>query len=84
MPITGWSCLKEGVPMFFVIIFLNQTANHRNQRFILDEMNTKTQIVFFSFFISCNFIFSLMNDLVYVNIDQGIHKGKSKVARNEK
>ena len=25
-----------------------------------------------------------MNALVYVNIDQGIHKGKSKVARNEK
>ena len=25
-----------------------------------------------------------MNALVYVDIDQGIHKGKSKVARNEK
>ena len=25
-----------------------------------------------------------MNALVYVVIDQGIHKGKSKVARNEK
>ena len=25
-----------------------------------------------------------MNALVYVNIDLGIHKGKSKVARNEK
>ena len=25
-----------------------------------------------------------MNALVYVNIDQGIHKGKLKVARNEK
>ena len=25
-----------------------------------------------------------MNVLVYVDIDQGIHKGKSKVARNEK
>ena len=25
-----------------------------------------------------------MNALVYVNIDQGIHKEKSKVARNEK
>ena len=25
-----------------------------------------------------------MNALVYVNIDQGIHKRKSKVARNEK
>ena len=25
-----------------------------------------------------------MNALVYVDIDQGIHKGKSEVARNEK
>ena len=25
-----------------------------------------------------------MNALVYVNIDQGIHKGKMKVAQNEK
>ena len=25
-----------------------------------------------------------MNALVYVDIDQGIHKGKMKVARNEK
>ena len=25
-----------------------------------------------------------MNALVYVDIDQGIHEGKSKVARNEK
>ena len=31
-----------------------------------------------------NFHFSLMNVLVYVNIDQGIHKGKMKVAWNEK
>ena len=30
------------------------------------------------------FTFSLMNVLVYVNIDQGIHKGKSKVTRNKK
>ena len=46
--------------------------------------NTKTQVVFFSFFISFNLIFPLMNALVYVNIDQGIHKEKTKVARNEK
>ena len=26
----------------------------------------------------------LMNALFYVNIDQGIHNGKSKVAQNEK
>ena len=35
---------------------------------------------FFSFFISSNFEFYLMNALVYVNIDQGIYKGKSKLA----
>ena len=28
-------------------------------------------------------LFPLMNALVYVNIDQGIHKGKMKVALNE-
>ena len=39
---------------------------------------------FFSFFISSNFHFPLMNVLVYVNIDQGIYNGKMKVARNEK
>ena len=39
---------------------------------------------FFSFFIWSNFHFSLMNALVYVDIDQGIHKGKIKVALNEK
>ena len=33
-------------------------------------------VVFFSFFISCNFEFYLMNALVYVDIDQGIHKGQ--------
>ena len=32
----------------------------------------------------CTLFFSLLNALVYVNIDQGIHKGKSNVARNEK
>ena len=36
------------------------------------------------FFISYNFTFSLMNALVYDDIDQGIHKGKMKVALNEK
>ena len=37
----------------------------------------KTQVVF-SFFISSNFNFYLMNALVYVDIDQGIHKGKNE------
>ena len=45
----------------------------------------KTQVVFlFLFFISSNFHFYRMNALVYVDIDQGIHKGKMKVAQNEK
>ena len=35
-------------------------------------------------FISSNFHFPLINALVYVDIDQGIHKGKMKVALNEK
>ena len=39
---------------------------------------------FFSFFISSNFHFYFMNVLDYVNINQGIHKGKMNVARNEK
>ena len=36
------------------------------------------------FFISCYFIFPLINALVYVDIGQGIHYGKNKVAWNEK
>ena len=43
----------------------------------------KTHVVFFVFHF-VNFTFSLMNALAYVDIDQGIRKGKSKVARNEK
>ena len=34
-------------------------------------------------FILCNFTLSNMNILVYVNMDQGIHKGKSKVGQKE-
>ena len=57
----------------------------RNKRLVLDEkppQNTSKFAIlleyenprsFFSFFISCYFIFSLMNALVYVDIDQGIH-----------
>ena len=36
------------------------------------------------FFTSSNFEFYLMNTLVYVNIDQGVHKVKLKVVQNEK
>ena len=50
---------------------------------LLFFMYRKTCIVFL-FFILCNFTFFLMNALIYVDIDQGIHMGKSKVAWNEK
>ena len=46
--------------------------------------NKKKPSSFFSFFISSNFEFSLMNALVYVDIDRVIHKGKLKNALNEK
>ena len=39
---------------------------------------------FFHFSFRATFIFPLMNALVYVDIYQGIHKGKMKVARIEK
>ena len=39
----------------------------------------KIQVVFFSFFILSNFHFYLINALVYVNIDQGIHNGKNEI-----
>ena len=41
---------------------------------------------FFRFSFRATLYFSLMNALVYVDIhiDQGIHKEKTKVARNEK
>ena len=39
---------------------------------------------FFRFSFRATLFFPLMNALVYVNIDQGIHKGKLKVAQNEK
>ena len=48
-------------------------------------MYKKTHVgSFFRFSFRAILYFYLVNALVYVNIDQGIHKGKSKVARNEK
>ena len=38
----------------------------------------------FCFSFRATLYFYLMNALVFVDIDQGIHKGKSKVAQNEK
>ena len=44
----------------------------------------KKKHAYFLFFISSNFnFFTNMNALVYDHIDQGIHKWKMKVARNE-
>ena len=37
---------------------------------------TKTQSCFFRFLFQATLLFSLMNALVYVDIDQGIHNGK--------
>ena len=51
---------------------------------LLYLMYKKTHVVFFRFSFHATLCFYLMNALVYVDIDQGIHKGKSKVARNEK
>ena len=68
----------------------------RKKSFELNEMfqgNTSKFAIFYVyenphsifFFILCNFFtFSLMNSLLYVNKDQGIHKGKSKVAQSQK
>ena len=49
-------------------------------------MSKKTHVVhsFFPFFISSNFEYHLVNAVVYVDIDQGIHKVKLKNALNEK
>ena len=39
---------------------------------------------FFRFSFQATLSFTFMNALVYVDIDQGIHKGKMKVALNKK
>ena len=45
----------------------------------------KTQVgSFFCFSFVATLSFTFINALVYVDIDQGIHKGKMKVALNEK
>ena len=45
---------------------------------------TKTHGCFFHFSFRATLLFILMNALDYVDIDQGIYKGKIKVASNEK
>ena len=52
---------------------------------LLYFMYKKSHVLVFLFFHFVQFyIFTFMNALVYVDIDKGIHKGKSKVAQNEK
>ena len=51
---------------------------------LLYFMYQKTCVVFFCFSFRATLYFYLINALVYVDIDQDIHKGKSKVARNKK
>ena len=47
-------------------------------------MEKENPCSFFRFSFRATFNFSLMNALVYVDIDQGIHKENMKVALNEK
>ena len=67
----------------------------KNKMFMLDEMTWrnaskfaifleyKNQHSFFSFFISCYLIFSLMNSLVYFNIDQPRIHQREKIKQHE-
>ena len=66
----------------------------RNKRFALNLMPQRNALKFailleyenpHNYFSFCaSLFFPLMNALVYIDIDQGIHKVKYKVARNEK
>ena len=51
---------------------------------LLYFMYKKAHIHFFRFSFHATLYFNLMNALVYIDIDQGIHMGKSKVAQHEK
>ena len=62
-----------------LILLVNHSLEKK--RFALNE-NVQPLLVF-SFFTSSNFTFPLMNALVFEDIVQGIHKGKSKVARKK-
>ena len=44
--------------------------------------NKKTQIVFFVFHFELVFGFVTVDVMVHVDMDQGIHRNKSKVAQN--
>ena len=59
---------------------LNKILQPNASNFKYEEIH----IEYFVFRFFYNFTFSLMNAFVFVDIEQGNHKGKSKVARNEK
>ena len=59
---------------------LNSKETLQNFLHLHKKKNSRS---FFRFSFWANFIFPFMNALVYVDIDQGIHKGKMNVAPNE-
>ena len=75
----GATCSLFKKKRFEINFFVPQNAS--NFAIFIEKENPGS---FFSFFISSNFEFYLMNALVYVDIDWGIHKKKLKVAQNEK
>ena len=64
--------------------FLVNLKTERNASKFAMFMEKENPRSFFRFSFRATFIFPLMNALLYVDIDQGIHKGKMKVALNEK
>ena len=76
--------IRYGVALFRKKRFLVNLKTERNASKFAMFMEKESPCSFFSFFIYSNFHFPLMNALVYVDIDQSIHKGKMKVALNEK
>ena len=59
---------------------LDEKFQQNASKYALFYIYTKTQSCFFRFSFHATLFFFLMNTLVYVDIDQGIHKGKNKVA----
>ena len=74
--IVPWGCHTSKI----IVLRSSLNSEEMLQNFLY-LYKKKTQAVFF---ILSNFPFYLMNALIYVDIDQGIHKVKRKVARNEK
>ena len=94
--IHGPNQLYHGIqtPILYFIHSIFNSSLFRKKRFEINffvQRNASKHIYkkrkptqFFSFFISSIFEFYLVNALFSVDIDQGIHKVKLKVARNEK